>query len=266
MDNGKVDFYIFSGSGNTWLLANEMARIFSANNVGSSFYPMPGPFSLPEKGTLLGFAFPTAYFSTYPFLLSFFAGLPKGQGQPVFMLTSMAGATGGMPQAIRRLFAEKGYSPIGYAEIKMPSNYGKDQSSAAHKNETITKEALVAAEKFAGQLLTGKSRWPAESSFVPGIMQKMTANHWSTGIFRRFFPLQVVEEYCIKCGFCQSICPAAAIEELSGGLRRITGRCQSCQHCSAFCPTSAIRLPGQTEPSYKAVDYDKIKESFIPKQ
>ncbi len=262
MPHKQIDFYVFSGSGNTWLLAKEMARLFTANEVPTTLYPLPGQFALPEEGTLLGLAFPTAYFSTYPFVLNFLDHLPDGRNREVFILTTMAGTTGGMPHTIRKLLVQKNYRPTGYAEIKMPSNYGKQQASATMANKTIIEEAVHQAENFAGQLLAGKRQWPETPTFVAGFLQNFTRKQWSTQLFRKFFPLQVDENDCIKCGLCQKICPAGAIEKLASDFRRITGSCQSCQHCSAFCPVSAIKLPGQTAPSYKAAEYEEITNSF----
>lgn len=262
MKSKSVDIYVFSGTGNTFSLVKTVADILNDNNVSTFIYPIPGEFVPPEsENTALGLAFTTAWFSSYPFVLSFIKKLPKGKGREAFMISSMAGSCFGMPEAIRRILVKKGYNPIAYSVIKMPSNYSKNNRADSLTNQDIIKDATFKAANFAGNLLVGKTSW--EESFAPWakLMYKFAQTKAPWKIFRKMFPMEINQKKCIQCGFCQKICPNSSIEKDEAGYH-ITENCVSCQHCAAYCPQLAISIQGNVT-AYKLIEYkDMIAQLY----
>ncbi|MDR2005815.1 MAG: EFR1 family ferrodoxin [Acidaminococcales bacterium] len=261
MESKQADIYVFSGSGNTFLLAETVAGIFNDNNCQAALYPL-GRFFAAGPERVLGVAFPVACMATYPFIIKFLRGLPPGGGREVFHIGSMAANSFGMQEPIRKLLVNKGYRPIGSRILKMPSNYGKNLNPTSLSNQNIIKEAAVQAANFAGQLLTGKSRW--EQTFAPwsGFFHNLAGGEKPWRLFKKIFPLKINQRYCIKCGFCRNICPAASISTDKDGGFYIADTCVSCQHCAAFCPQQAIGIDGESGKAYKVVEYSHLAETL----
>jgi Pyruvate/2-oxoacid:ferredoxin oxidoreductase delta subunit len=186
--------------------------------------------------------------------------LPPGDGREAFLLVSMGGNSFGMGNPIRGLLVSKGYRPLGYRALKMPTNYGKNLNPASLANQNIIKEASAEAANFAGHLLTGKSRW--EKTFAPwsGFFHKLAQGQKPWRTFRKIFPLRINQDYCVKCGFCLKVCPTSSVVRDENGFFSIADTCVSCQHCAAFCPQQAIGIGGEHGKSYKVVEYSRFEK------
>ena len=261
MKSKSAEIYVFSGTGNTFLLADTIKDIFTSNNCPTTLHPITGKLCKPEPGCALGLAFTTAWFSSYPFVLDFIKKLPDGNGREVFLVSSMAGSHFNMSQPIRKLLVKKGYEPIGSRVIKMPSNYGKSPSEKSISNQELIKTAIVQAANYAGQLLTGKSNWLKKTAPWSTFFYKFAQSRYPWAIFRNMFGLQININRCSKCGFCQSICPIDAIDR-KNNTYIITDKCVSCQHCAAFCPEKAIGINGEGGNSYRTFEHKKMLELF----
>lgn len=117
-------------------------------------------YSEPESVNLnhtIGIAFPVAFFSTYPFVWDFIKSLPMTDVTEIFMLDTLGGFSGGIVGPLREIVEKKGYNPIGAKEIQMPTNifFIQDQES----NETRVNKGLIEAEKYALDIINGKSKW-----------------------------------------------------------------------------------------------------------
>lgn len=49
-----------------------------------------------------------------------------------------------------------------------------------------------------------------------------------------------INDECIACGGCQSVCPVGAISEGDGKYEIDAGSCIDCGACAAQCPVGAI--------------------------
>lgn len=262
MNFKKVHIYLFSGTGNTYLVAKAIKRILTSNNIEVNVYPIPGDFILPDTDTAIGFAFPTAFFSTYPFVFDFLENLPQGDKHEVFMFSSMAGSSLNMPEQIRRILVAKNYSPIGQALIKMPANYGKNQTAITIKSQSIIDSSVTYSENFAGLLLTHKASWQRKFAPWANFLSKRAKGTFFWRFFNRQYPLTIDQDACQHCGLCKKICPVGAIDQDADNNYHIGDKCCSCQHCAAFCPYTAISLNSQREVHYKAVDYQELAAFF----
>ena len=265
MKSKSAQIYVFSGSGNTLLLAEAIATIFNANNKPTILRKIPGSFfSLPDD-CALGLAVTTAWFSTYPFVIDFIKNLPEGNNREVFFITSMAGSTFGMDNPIREVLEKKGYKTIGNINIKMPSNYGRSLDAKSVANQAVITDGIKKASNFAGSLLTDQAQWKKSFSPLSSFFFKLAQSKWPWLIFRKMFPLHLNQEICISCNICRELCPTNSIAQNDSGLF-IEKTCVSCQHCASFCPVNAISLKGETEISYKPLTYDHFKKLFTEKE
>ncbi|MDR3331876.1 MAG: EFR1 family ferrodoxin [Synergistaceae bacterium] len=257
MESHKVVIAVFTGTGNTLLMARALADELDKRGRDVSLAPMERPekFILP-KGAALGLATPLACFSTYPTAWCFLDSLPEGKGREAFFLATMGGASGGMDGPIRRVLQDKGYKPVGSLTVVMPSNYA-NKTLPVEKNRQRIEKSETIVRKYAGDLCAGNTTW-ASGGFLSPLFARLARGRRSLRLFYKFFPLAVDTAKCIGCGICHEICPEKNIT-LINGRSSIGKSCQSCQRCVAFCPSEAISVPGKPAERYRSVSIKDIR-------
>ena len=261
----KIDFYYFSGTGNTLLVVEKMEETFKKNGVHVKLHPIEK--SDPEKVNLqhtVGLAFPVAGLSTYPFVWEFIESFPHAAGTPVFMVDTLAGYSGGMVGPLHNKLKEKGYEPIGACEIIMPLNIFYIQSDDSRRK--LIEKGLNKAEKYARELIGGQSIWgsfPILPSVVCTLGRSLMSS-WEWKSQQKWFGFRAEKSECNQCGICAQICPLNNIEMKEYPVYKC--KCQFCMRCVSFCPKNAIpckvNYKGKTHQAVKVkrfVNNDKSK-------
>ena len=270
-----IDFYYFSGTGNTLLVVEKMEESLKNNGVKVELHRIEE--SNPEKVNLqhtIGLAFPVAGLSTYPFVWRFIESLPPADGTPVFMIDTLAGYSGGIVGPMHNKLKNKGYQPIGACEIIMPLNIFYIQSDESRRK--IIEKGIKKAERYAQNLIQGKTTW-GHFPVLPGIVNKLSLSLMSTWEWKsqqKWFGFHVDKSKCNQCGICAQICPLNNIEMNEYPIYKC--KCQFCMRCASFCPQNAIpckvNYKGKTHQAVNAKKFlndDKIQthnESFHPKK
>ncbi|MGF7118833.1 EFR1 family ferrodoxin [Methanobacterium oryzae] len=236
-----IDFYYFSGTGNTLLVVKKMQETFEENGIKVNLYKIEesDPKSVNLDHTI-GIGFPVAFFSTYPFVWDFLKSLPNANGTDIFMVDTLGGISGGIVGPLQEIIKKKGYNPIGAKEIQMPLNIFFIQD--AKTNETKVKKGLIEAEKYALDLINKKSEWdrvPVLSEgmylFSKGLLKLTKAN-----MHQKWFKFGIKEDECRKCGICVKLCPLKNITMEKGKYPERGLNCEYCLRCASFCPRHAI--------------------------
>lgn len=239
MKNKQVQFFYFSGTGNTFLVVKKMQKVLEELGVPVHLHRIeesnPGDV---DTSKTIGVGFPVAIFSTYPLVWDFINNLPQAQGTDIFMVDTLGGFSGGIIGPIRRKVENRGYNPIGACEIVMPSNifFIEDEKISRQKIEN----GLRQAGEYARSLVNGNTRWgrvPILSDFVYSFSRglwKLTS--WKP--HQRYLKFTTHPEKCNQCGICTDLCPAGNMimdtYPVSGS------HCNYCLRCVSFCPTGAI--------------------------
>jgi ferredoxin/flavodoxin len=236
-----IDFYYFSGTGNTLLVVDRMAKVFQEHGANVTLHRIEdsNPATI-NHSNIIGLAFPVAGFSTYPFIWDFIKALPDCNGTEVFMVDTLGGFSGGMVGPLKRVLEFKGYKPIGAKEIKMPPNifYIYNQS----KNGEIIKNGLDKAVKYAQELISRKTHWtriPFLSDAMYLLYKIVIVRMWLSNWNQKYFGFKVDKGKCIKCGLCIQLCPVKNIN-MNNGFPAHGKRCNFCVRCTSWCPQSAI--------------------------
>lgn len=252
-----VDFYFFSGTGNTLLVVEKMQEIFQENGIRVNLHKIEE--SHPEDIDLnhtIGLGFPIAELSTYNFVWKFIRALPEtDQNTEIFMVDTLAGFSGGIVGPVHEIVRKKGYKPIGAEEIVMPPNifYIQDDETCQEK----VQKGLQKAEKYAMDIIGGKSKWgriPVISDAVyytsiAGL--KVTESNLNQKLLR----LETNDEECRRCGICVKLCPVDNITMGEGETPEHGFNCEYCLRCTSFCPRAAISCPL----NYKGKTYRAVK-------
>ena len=254
----KIDYYVFSGTGNTLLIAAHIAEKIVTMGHDVALHGINVDVE-PDSDSVIGVAFPVAFFSYYPVVLDFFEKLPVGNQRKIFITGTMGGCGMGLEGWFRKLVAAKGYIPIASELFVMPGNYN-NQSLDRTANDHIVAKALIKADVFAAHIADNISEWKRGSTIIPSMWHKFVTSRLIISFFYRMYPIQVCNDRCVMCMRCASLCPADAFDCSGDYPKIIPSKCQCCQRCAGFCPVSAITVTNKTIVPYSAVDFDKFKE------
>ncbi|GHV45469.1 hypothetical protein FACS1894204_04680 [Synergistales bacterium] len=260
--SSSVELFVFSGTGNTLLVAREMSGALRNEGKDVRLRDMNAKtgaiLTNLDDDTAIGLAFPVACFSTYPSVWRFIESMPLGYGREIFILSTCGGFSGGMQGPLGEILSKKGYRPVSAKFFIMPGNYG-NKTIPAEKNAHRLEKALSDARAFASDLLAGKASWggyPWGARFTHWLAQ--TRAPWN--FFYRMFPILADKAKCTRCSLCVSICPAYAITKDEDGYPIVNGRgCESCQRCVGFCPSGALGNPKKPAAQYRAMNYEEFK-------
>ena len=259
MKGESVTIAVFTGTGNTLMMANLFADELRAAGKKVSLVSMDSPdrFALPEDSAL-GLALPVACFSTYPTVWRFLDALPEGRGREAFLLATMGGVAFGMDGPLRDVVTRKGYEPIGSQVVVMPGNYNNKTMPVAENEQKIS-AASQAVKRYAHALLNAENgaAWRG-SGLLPTFFAWLGHTRKPWRMFYKIFPLTVDAQKCIGCGICRDLCPEANID-MANGKAVIQDHCQSCQRCCGFCPVQAISVPGKPAVQYRSVTLEDLR-------
>ncbi|GHS86113.1 hypothetical protein AGMMS49957_03650 [Synergistales bacterium] len=258
----SVELFVFSGTGNTLLIASEICGALKSKGKDVRLHDMNAKageiLTKLDDDTAIGLAFPVACFSTYPSVWRFIESMPFGYGREIFILSTCGGFAGGMQGPLGEILSKKGYRLLSAKFFVMPGNYG-NKTIPAEKNAHRLEKAISDARAFVSDMLAGKASWgshPRLARFTHWLAQ--TRAPWN--FFYRMFPILTDKTKCTRCSICSDICPAHAIDKDEDGYPVVKSHvCESCQRCVGFCPVSALGNPKKPAAQYRAMSYEKFK-------
>jgi ferredoxin len=252
--NQTIEFFFFSGTGNTLLVVKKMSEAFQSKGFKVKLKRIENSKAAEvDTEATIGLGFPVAILSTYDLVWKFINELPEVDGTEIFMVDTLGGYSGGIVGPLRSLLESKGYKTIGACEIIMPMNifYIQDNKINTKKVE----EGLIKAENYATALMNNKSEWghfpviPEVMRFISRVGLKITA----TDIHQKILKFKVNKFKCTKCGICENICPTNNIRMIE---YPVTGNsCEYCMRCVSTCPVGAIN----SMITYKRKTYSAVK-------
>ena len=256
MNLDMIDFYLFSGTGNTLLVAERMAEVFAENGVETRLHRIETADAREmDPAHTIGLAFPVAAQCTYPVVLDFIRRMPKAEGTKVFMVDTLAAFSGGIVGPLRKLLVSKGYQPIGAMEITMPSNWLPGKIDA-DKDSRKRARGLEKAAAYAAAVLEGESHW-GRIPILSDLMWLLGTSSFLWKILSKKGRLFAVDrEKCTQCGICVKLCPVGNVTMDEYPV--FHDRCQQCMRCIAFCPSEAIHVPNKKYQIYRAVEVQRL--------
>ncbi|NLL37743.1 MAG: GNAT family N-acetyltransferase [Fretibacterium sp.] len=258
----KVELFVFSGTGNTLMVARAVSRALEKRSIAVSLRSMEAPCPALPQDTAVGLAFPVAFFSTYPTVLRFIEGLPSGEGREVFLFGTMGGVSFGMQAPLKKELVRKGYRPVAAHLFVMPGNYG-NKTMPHERNEARVTKAMEQVEMFVSSMLEGGASFGSGGSLLSFFFYRLAHTRHPWNLFYKLFPFEADVTRCVKCGRCAAICPEKAIV-LDPSPQINTQLCQSCQRCVAFCPVSALQVPKKPAEVYRAMPYEDFRRDMLP--
>ena len=246
--------WYFSGTGNARFAANQIQANCQEKGLPTQVYNIvdkEAPLASTGKNTLIGFCYPTHGFNAPPIVVNFVRNFPKGKSD-LFLLNTRGGlkmskfhiaGLGGMALWLPALILWiKGYRPIGFRPLDMPSKWISLHPGLRRQAvESIHKTCTQTLANFSNRIMQGKVvlnglLWaPLDLVVLP-----ISILYYFFGRFalaKTFY----ANYKCNNCNLCIDDCPVQAIIE-KNGRPFWTVKCESCMHCMNVCPHRAIDI------------------------
>ena len=169
-----LSIYYFSGTGNAACGAKWVAARARARGVAVEIHNIeklkPGETPLPEAGGLVGFFYPTHGFNAPPLVLDFIRRFPRSRDNRVFFVNTRAGmklfnwvtpGLSGVAELLPALMLRfKGYRPMGWRPLDLPSNWLSLHPALRGKAvDFIFDRCRQTMDTFADNVLSGKNQY-----------------------------------------------------------------------------------------------------------
>jgi len=237
--------FYYSGTGNSKYAAERLLAVTGGELVSIADCVKSGTFDFtPAEGEIVGFVFPV-YCYTVPMTVQEFAKKVKiNSARDIYSYAvATCGATTGS--------ALKTFSRLHHvsAMFGLPTvdNYIPFLRSAPAADEV--EEILSAADRTLDGIIHSISRRESGnlnkyegkgSKFLSLIAGSAYAKRRPTADFN-------LNENCVGCGLCESVCPTEAIKVTDGKAAWVKENCDLCFACLHRCPKEAINFKNTTQ-------------------
>ena len=255
----KTSIYYFTGTGNTLVIARELAQELTRDLGDTELVPIPSRMkqeTIFTDADAVGIAFPV-YFLTMPGIVQeFVQKLRFGKKPYIFGIATCGERPGGALFSLKTLLEEKGTNLSAGFVFVMPENYIGPvdlMGDAGHRQE-----------KYAA----AQRRIPAVAEAIRERRQAVPEGNgsallWIGGCITRIFATTLYNtprrihatEICNRCRTCERICPTNNITVKEDAVCW-GSTCTQCYACIHWCPKGAVEIGGRTsgKPRYHHPD------------
>ena len=264
----KTAIFYFSGTGNTWFVANKLNRILCQKGADSQLYSIEENelkntehiLKIIKETDKIIIGYPI-YGSKAPQIMEdFLYRLPVNKDKKsINVFTTVALYSGDGPVAYEYLFEKKGYVLQTAMEFIMNNNFNVPgfpdvlHVGDKRKIDKRHKKTIKRAEKMADRLLKNEVHLQGKNWFHRFI-GRVQRKHVDTYIRKFNHSLLVSEDRCVHCNKCIKICPVDNISEINGKIS-FGDNCIACVRCYHQCPVKAINV---TEKSCDTVKWQRF--------
>jgi len=256
MSYQNLTIHLFSGTGNSGLIADHLARRAGESGMETGLLPIDNvkhPPPPPDReGGLIGFIYPTHGFTAIWMMLLFILRYPRPQARTcAFAIITRGGFRIGklcvpglegsglyLPLLILWL---KGYRIVGGTALDLPVSWIAVHPPLSPQTcRLIISRGQDRADRFFGDLLRGRSHFTGIPAAILGVvLLPITLAYLLLG---RFFlaKLFIAGSNCNGCRICQIKCPVGAIRFIDNR-PYWSFKCESCMRCLNSCPNRAIQ-------------------------
>jgi len=200
--------------------------------------------SLPDEN-LMVFAFPVFNWSLPWPVRDFIAAMPRTEKRKsALLILTMGGWAANTPYLFKKALAEKNIELANFVTVRCRDSYIPFAKwlPFMDKQELPNQESFSSVRAFIEASL-GEKRQRRQARFNPfDPMHWMGAATPKDGPLLFMGPRRFLQDQCTGCGFCQTMCPAGAIEGERRDLSWNREKCIGCCGCINICPENAWRL------------------------
>jgi flavodoxin/ferredoxin len=238
----SIGIFYFSGTGNTEIAVNLLAKEFNARAVSTEVMRVEDILKKKidldvNRYDVIGIGYPIHAFNAPRIIFEFIRKMPAAAGKKVFILKCPGDPLihGGPLSPVQKSLERKGYEVFYEGVIVMPSNVLLRVEEKMVK--LICEVAARKSGKMAEDILASKTQL-----FKYGIFTRIIAKLFSGGESRgaRMFGKHLrISGSCNLCNVCVENCPGNNISA-DGNKIKFSGNCLLCMRCIYNCPKAAI--------------------------
>lgn len=236
----SVNIYVFSGTGNTLIVANKISEILSLNSYNATVSKMESVDAKQiDLNSTIGIGFTTAFWNTFPFVRNWINSLPDGNQAETFLFTTMGDSSCGMIAHIAKILEKKNYKIIGAKGFIMPNNFLLVQGEKSNKKRI--EKNLLKVEEYIKGIINGNGyiRKPNIFSSIAFYFSSfVTTKLWNTKLAKKIMKFKINKEKCVSCGICAKLCPIENIEIKN--IPQFKDKCIFCLRCVSYCPQQVL--------------------------
>ncbi|MBT9154941.1 MAG: hypothetical protein DDT39_01627 [Firmicutes bacterium] len=250
----KASIFYFSGTGNTWWVANELAAALSQRHIEASAYSIEQIVAgraaeLVAASDLVGFGYPI-YGSDLPLPMQrFIAEIEVHHVKTAFVFCTQWLWSGDGASLGASLLRARGFGVRWGEHFHMPSNVSVPvlpwplHTDAPLAKAKYLRHSAFRVQRLAAHIALGRPFYRGFNtlSTVAGLLQRVP--------YRRHLhqfrdALAPDPARCTRCALCVRLCPADNLLVEHDTIRTV-GRCVLCLRCYSFCPEYAILYCGR---------------------
>ncbi len=252
----KMRIVYFSGTGNTLLVAQSMAKAFQRMkgfevilSPVEEFMSPYGETSIAED--VLGIGYPIYDLEAPPVIKKFIHGLKKLESpMPCFIFSTYTSMRLDCDNHTARLLESSNYQSILQVGFKAPAAafalYGNFPGLIASRIQRFEKGILKKIDVFCQDFYRAYASFTA-TPFRPNYrlspLHKLAKNLSNLTLGNIFYKNLRISEACLACAACARSCPEGNIEIIDGRARvKIENGCLRCLRCVQLCPQKAINF------------------------
>ena len=240
----KAILYLFTGTGNTRLCGNYLAKHLNEQGIETTVYEYKeGLEDLPDPNDydLIGLGYPIHAFNAPQAFIKLIKKLPKVENKNYFIFK-----VSGEPFApnnssshhIYRLLKKKGYHLIMEKHFLMPYNIMFRYKDELQKQMYLYLDPLanVMAMRLANREVDKIKYNPIHT-----VWSVLLRIEWVAPKVNALF-LHNKKKTCTHCMMCVNNCPTKALYVTDKGKIKTTAKCALCMRCSLNCPVNALHM------------------------
>ena len=255
----KTTIYYFTGTGNTLVIARELAQELSREPGDTELVPIPSVIlrdSIVADADAVGIAFPV-YFLDMPGIVKEFVQKLRFSGKPyIFGIACCGERPGGALFNLKLLLEGKGIRLAAGFVFVMPENFIGPidlMGDADHRQDKYA-AARSRIPKVVEAILERKLSMPEGTDSTLLRIGGSITRTLASSVYNTPRRLHATEK-CNRCQTCERICPTKNITVASDAVHWRT-ICTQCYACIHWCPKEAIEIGGRTagKPRYHHPD------------
>lgn len=240
----KTEVYYFTGTGNSLVVAKDIARETEGELVSIPEALSKGTIKVNTKVFVI--VFPVYMWGIPLIIEKFIKSIENLHDKSIYAIVTY----GGMPGATVKILEDKlksygGKLAAGFT-VRMPGNYTPMYGAIPEEKQNKMFNNWSKKAKIIAECINNGKQGKKETSnmlvnlIFSSLIYNLSAKHIPE-MDRGFWK----DDKCNKCGICQKVCPVSNIE-LNHGAPVWRGQCEQCLACLQWCPQQAIQFGKNT--------------------
>ena len=240
----KSEVYYFTGTGNSLVVARDIAREIDAELISIPSALNKGSVKVNTKVAVIVFP---VYMWGIPLIIErFIKKIENLQDKLVYAIVTYGGMPGATVNILEKKLKSCGGKLAAGFTVRMPGNYTPMYGAIPEEKQKKMFNNWSTKVKIIAEYINNEKQGKKETSnlltnlIFSSLIYNLSAKHIPE-MDQSFWK----DEKCDQCGICQTVCPVSNIQS-NNGTPIWKGHCEQCLACLQWCPQQAIQYGKNT--------------------